>query len=343
MRTLVRRASMAAVITLTVSQLASPTLATQDRSSIGRVVAEITVARGTPGFVFDGTFGAGALWVSGGNDTITRIDPATNAVVATIAVGSGFRHEIAVGAGGVWVTNPDDNTVSRIDPATNSVVATIGSAGFFPIGVTTTTGAVWVGNHHANPADENSTGSVARIDPGTNQVVSLIPVGAPTFTGGPGGMASAGGLVWVGVPNIGGVVAIDPATDAISAYVAVGACGAPGGDSGTLWMPSGGCASPSSAIAKIDAGSRSLNLLANPGGMAWFAAIGFGATWVSVTSLSCPPKCPPTSRALVRLDPITGDVLGRLSTDGFGFVAVGAGSVWAGMGESGRVVRLDPN
>jgi virginiamycin B lyase len=48
--------------------------------------------------------GAGAVWVAnlrGG--TVSRIDPATNQVVATIRTGF-FPAGVHVGAGGVWVT-----------------------------------------------------------------------------------------------------------------------------------------------------------------------------------------------------------------------------------------------
>ena len=205
-----------------------------------------------------------------------------------------------------------------------------------------------VGDEHVHLAQsrrlrEDSTGSVVRIDPSTNAVVAAIPVGAPAFSGGPGGMTSTASAVWVAVPNIGGVVRIDPATNSITGYVAAGPCGVPAAGDGRVWLPSGGCGLPSSAIARIDASSATLDFSANPGGVAWFSAVGFGSTWVSVTSASCPPKCPPTSRGLVRLDPTSGAVLARLPTDGFGFVAVGAGSVWMGMGEAGRVVRIDPD
>jgi YVTN family beta-propeller protein len=342
MRHVIRQASVGAVLAIAAIQLARPAAAAPVQTGLGRVVADISVGDGVPGFIFDGAFGAGSLWVSGGGDVISRIDPATNAVVAEIAVGRGFRHEIAIGNGAVWVTNPDDDSVTRIDPASDTVVATIPSGGFDPIGITTTPGAVWVANHHADPDDPDSTGSVARIDPTSDSVVALIPVGAPFFEGGPGGMATAGGFVWVGVPNIGGVVAISPATNDVTGYVPVGPCGVPAGDDAALWMPSSGCASPSNAIARIDAVSGRLDFVANPGGMPWFAASGLGSAWASVTSLSCPPKCPPSAGAVVKIDPSSGAVLGRLATHGFGFVAVGVGSVWAGIGETGRVLRIVP-
>ena len=49
-------------------------------------------------------YGAGAVWVANSGDgTVSRIDPSTNSVVATIRVGNSPLG-IAVGAGYVWVT-----------------------------------------------------------------------------------------------------------------------------------------------------------------------------------------------------------------------------------------------
>jgi YVTN family beta-propeller protein len=100
------------------------------------------------------TLGDGALWVanrfvppqgvspSSKRGTVTRIDPAMNAVVATIPVG----HDpfgIAFGAGAIWVANRTDFTVSRIDPRSNRVVATI-RIGNRPQGIAAGGDAVWV-------------------------------------------------------------------------------------------------------------------------------------------------------------------------------------------------------
>jgi YVTN family beta-propeller protein len=98
--------------------------------------------------------GAGAVWVasrfvtgngfstSGKRGTVSRIDPQTNAVVATISVG----HEpfaIAAADGAVWVANRTDSAISRIDPRTNRVVATI-DVGGEPEGLAADAGSVWV-------------------------------------------------------------------------------------------------------------------------------------------------------------------------------------------------------
>ena len=69
--------------------------------------------------------GSGAVWVTSLlDDTVSRIDPASNRITATIHVGRGVAG-IAAGEGGVWVASSFDDTVSRIDPLTNRVVARI--------------------------------------------------------------------------------------------------------------------------------------------------------------------------------------------------------------------------
>ena len=74
--------------------------------------------------------------------TVTRIDPQTNTVVATIPVGAD-PFSIAVGEGAVWVANRRGFTISRIDPSTNKVVASI-PVGNRPQSLVAGGGAVWV-------------------------------------------------------------------------------------------------------------------------------------------------------------------------------------------------------
>ena len=70
------------------------------------------------------------------------IDPATNAIRATIPTGRGTSG-IATGAGSVWVTNTIDRTVSRIDPSSAQVVDQI-DVGGRPREIAVGAGGVWV-------------------------------------------------------------------------------------------------------------------------------------------------------------------------------------------------------
>jgi YVTN family beta-propeller protein len=87
-------------------------------------------------------------------DTFSRVEP-DRGVTATIPVGRGPRG-VAVGGGGIWVTNGLDDSVSRIDPRTDEVAETI-AVGAGPTAVAVGARAVWVANNHA--------GTVTRIVP----------------------------------------------------------------------------------------------------------------------------------------------------------------------------------
>ena len=83
--------------------------------------ATIDVGEGSIGIAA----GEGGVWVANSDaNTVSRIDPATDTVVATIDVGA-QPVDVTVGAGAVWVTEFGDDTVARIDPATNDVTAHI--------------------------------------------------------------------------------------------------------------------------------------------------------------------------------------------------------------------------
>ena len=61
-------------------------------------------------------------------DSLQRIDPRTNKLVATIAAGAG-ADGIAAGDGAVFVASTVDQTVSRIDPKSNAIVKRVSAAG----------------------------------------------------------------------------------------------------------------------------------------------------------------------------------------------------------------------
>jgi YVTN family beta-propeller protein len=136
------------------------------------------------------------VWAtSSDHDTVSRIDPQTNLVVETIAVGKGPRF-IAAGAGAVWTLNQGDGSVSRIDPATNKVAATIdvgvpGGGGEIAAGE----GSVWVTAFEF---------PLSRIDPSTNTVVQQ-------FYGKGGDAVRVGlGSVWLSNLAAGNVWRLDP-------------------------------------------------------------------------------------------------------------------------------------
>src|SRR5206468_9725599 len=75
--------------------------------------------------------GEGGIWVANRlNRSVSRIDPGTNQVTATIDLRDrtdGFPNSIAAGEGAVWVGIDDatDDAIQKIDPQSNKVVASI--------------------------------------------------------------------------------------------------------------------------------------------------------------------------------------------------------------------------
>ena len=147
--------------------------------------------------------GAGSVWVlSDSSGVLTRVDPATNRIVATIPVAA--RSYAAVfGFDAVWITSTTTpGQVQRIDPATNRVVATIG-VGPMPRFLAAGAGGVWTLNQ--------GDGTVSRIDPRSNTLAATVATNVP----GPGGDIAAGGnRVWVRATKI-LLSEIDPETNKV--------------------------------------------------------------------------------------------------------------------------------
>ena len=129
--------------------------------------------------------GAGSVWLlTDAKGELSRIDPATNAVVAKIAV-LPDSFAAVFGFDAVWITNTKANSVQRIDPVSNTVVATI-LVGPTPRFLAAGEHAVWTLNQ--------GDGSVSRINVERNKVEATIHAGVE----GEGGDIDVGqGRVWV--------------------------------------------------------------------------------------------------------------------------------------------------
>jgi YVTN family beta-propeller protein len=104
-------------------------------------VTPITIAKG--GSVCVDVHDDG-VWVSNENDgSVTKLDPATNAVVGTVKVGRAPADGVRGPDGLEWIPNQGDGTVSLLDPATNTVVQTL-HVGGLPFVVRTGFGSMWV-------------------------------------------------------------------------------------------------------------------------------------------------------------------------------------------------------
>jgi virginiamycin B lyase len=274
---------------------------------------------------------------------VLRVDPSTNAVVATIPTGGGdfdvFHGptRIEVGHGSVWVLDgrADCGCLHRIDPVTEGIVATIGlgtptNVRVAPLGLAVTGNAVWVALRWGT---ENApTGSVVRIDPATNQVVAVVGTGASPDGGGPTGITATETAVWVGVPSMRSVVRIDPATNAVVATIPGLSCGEGQlvGDGSGVWV------SDCAVVRRIDASANSIaRTIAIPGATGSGAlgiARGFGSIWTQ-------------AGPLFRIDPAREAVVGTVPLDpalvwGEYSIAVGFDSLWVRQIDS--IVRIRP-
>ncbi len=126
----------------------------------------------------------GSLWVANyASGTLSRVDPATGRVAATVRVGA-RPCGLAAGAGAIWVDGYGTGSVERVDPRTLRRVRRI-PAGPGVWDVAFDGRYVW--------ADDNGDGTVVKIDPRTNRVVRRVRTG-----GSPTGLAVAAGSLWVG-------------------------------------------------------------------------------------------------------------------------------------------------
>ncbi|CDO35146.1 YncE family protein [Novosphingobium sp. KN65.2] len=152
--------------------------------------------------------GAGSIWIASDNETgkVSRIDPATNTVVATIPVDPGTWY-LAYGHGSVWAVSAKGQSIQRIDPQTNTVVkrTALGKQpGFLAAGA----GAVWV--------QEQGDGTVARIDPITGEVTGRVKVGEVLKWG---DIDTGGGKVWLRTTEDQTFAVIDPQSLTVSARI----------------------------------------------------------------------------------------------------------------------------
>jgi branched-chain amino acid transport system substrate-binding protein len=125
-----------------------------------------------------------SVWFVGEDfESVVRIDPKTNQPGQRIQVSTSFLADIELGAGSVWASAPDDGVVWRIEPGPDPIARTI-SVGRGAASISFAEDVLWV----ANTLD----GTVLRIDPGTNDVRDALPI-----AGTPLGVAAAEGNAWV--------------------------------------------------------------------------------------------------------------------------------------------------
>jgi virginiamycin B lyase len=260
-----------------------------------------------------------AVWVSNKpKDSVSRLDPKTNTVTATITVGKRPCAGLAAGFGSLWVPNCGDQTMSRVDLKTGAVTATIKTTiGNTEGSIAAGAGSIWLMT--------DAKGTLARFDPATNAVVAEIYVAPGSY-----GLAFGEDAVWVTSTEHNTVARVDPRTNLIVETIPVGKAPrfvAAGG--GAVWTLNQGDGSVSRIDAKTNKVVATIEVgVPGPGGE---IAVGEGSVWV--TAFEFP---------LSRIDPSTNTVVQQFAGKGGDAVRVGLGSVWLSNLEAGNVWRIDP-
>ena len=147
------------------------------RRSIASIPAEAANSEGGI------TTGAGAVWFVVKPSKLLRIDPRTNAIVATVELPSDSDN-LVFSDGFVWVSSYGHDALLKVDPKTNTVMATI-AIGPKPRFLTAGAGSIWTLNQ--------GDGSITRVDMATDKVVASIACG---IQGGGGEISYDAGFVW---------------------------------------------------------------------------------------------------------------------------------------------------
>lgn len=195
------------------------------------------------------------FWVANDADnTVTKISP-TGSVIATVTVGlEPFTTIFANGF--VWVANFTGGTVSKIDIHSNTVVATI-TVGTSPLCFAYDGLRLWVTN--------NGDNTVSKIDVSSNTVLATYSTGT-----GPRGIAWDGSSLWIANYGSGNVKKHNPVTGAVLATVTVGTNPTyVGWDGKAIWVSNFGSAN----VSKVDPVANSVTVTitvgTNPHGVAW--------------------------------------------------------------------------
>ena len=287
------------------------------RRLLAAAAAGIVVA-GAVALVLE-TRGGSASPIVPAPNTVSRLDEARGAFVASVPVGAA-PSGVAVGGGSVWVINSADRTLSRVDLRT-SAVSPGEAVGGPPTGIAYGGGRLWVS---AGFGLEGGMGGVEAIDPANASVTQTVPVGD-----GSAGLAVGAGAVWVANRIDGALTPIDALTYAPGRRVEVGggpervAVGA-----GSVWATD----PPGHSVVRLRGRERLPSRFPLGGAAPADVAIGFGAVWVSASD-----------NTVIRLEPDSGQIVTRIPVgEGPGALAIGRTGVWVADVRAGDVERIDP-
>ena len=199
-------------------------------------------------------------------------------------------------------------------------------------------GSVW-----ATRGCEGGT-EVVRIHPGTNQVVARVPLEQAYC------VEVGEDAVWATASGVGVVVRIDPASNEVVETIPVDAGSGPGGigclgvGAGGVWVTRGG---QRDSLVRIDpATNRVVATVDIPNPHYWNeVVVEDGMVWVSIggPNVRLEDGTKTNVVRVVRIDPLTNEVVGEPIEVGHGMFGIGSGdgSVWVYDGFSDAITQID--
>jgi len=155
----------------------------------------------------------GSVWVVGTKpDSLQRIDPATNRVVAKIGLSGEACSGLAFGFGSVWVPVCGKTpALARVSVRTNRIRAVLPIAPAGPEGgITASRDSVWM-------VTDPQGATLSRIDPRTNRVRQKIAIPAGSYN-----PLASGGVVWITGVEKGVLTAVDATNGKVLGSIPVG-------------------------------------------------------------------------------------------------------------------------
>jgi YVTN family beta-propeller protein len=254
-------------------------------------------------------------------DSLQRIDPKTNRLVATVGLDS-HPTSVAVDQRSVWITHLENGTISEVDPRTNVVVKESG-AGPSPAAVVAGFGSVWTAS--------GSEGTVTQIDARTVaplHVVALLDLD-------PSLLAVGDGAVWAASSFPAVVARINPLDGSVTAKIRAPTLPLTGLAVGkhAVWVAGGDPTAANYSVSRIDpARNRVVATIPLRLG-AVGVAVGAGAVWVANSLGATLSRIEPAANRVTRKIRVGRDPIA---------VAFGEGSVWVANRKDGTVSRIDP-
>jgi YVTN family beta-propeller protein len=280
--------------------------------------------------------GFGSVWVANHHGgSVSRIDPTTNEVIATIPLGEG-PGRLTTGYGYVWVDDYNGGGFWRIDPKTNKAHELWSpSASAHWDGVcgnpAAGEGAIW--------AIGGPNGPLFKVDPSSGRVIATAKIDGcgDGVTDGSAGVAVGAGSLWVGSGK-GSIVRVDPETLDVQATIKVRGgsiwLGPTSFDGGVLWvtqLPEGN-GLDNGYVLRIDPTTNRVTARTPVGFEPGDTCVAGGSVW----------ELNGMDGTVSQIDPSTARVRRTIQIGGSedSALACGFGSVWATQFDESAVVRI---